>query len=160
MPLRVELQYTPPPPDVVMNLRRLVQLVEEAAESADPQGALKELNLVTGRELRLEDVLSYHSAYSLDTFVRLIAFAPPRRVASLDVSELVAIAQRIIDSVGGEDEAETAYYMALFDAQVTLPGASALLFHPPDEYDGPISDWQPTAEEVVELARRHRPIAL
>jgi hypothetical protein len=160
MPLRPALQYSLPSPHTVANLRQMVLLVEQATESADALPALKRLNAATGRELTLEDVLSYPSAYSLDTFVRLIAFAPPRRVANLQVAELVAIAQKIIDSAGGDDEAETAYYMALFDAQVTLPGASALIFHPPDDYDGPISDWQPSAEEVVELALRHRPIAL
>ena len=90
-------------------------------------------------------------------FIEIAATPEPKKVADLSRAELVDIVHRI---KAAQAESEQQYYMALFDAQVTLPAASLLLFHPPAKSRVPPNRWNPTPQEVVDLALAHTPIAL
>jgi hypothetical protein len=161
MPLRSELQYQPPTPETVQRIAALVAAIESCIESGvDASDSLASLQSTTGRQLTVDDIESYPGAYSLTDFARQLACRPPRRTPGIERAEIICIAQHIIDAVGGTDEAELLYYMELFDAQVPLPHASDLVFHPPASYAGMPSDWSPTAQEVVDLAMQYKPIAL
>jgi hypothetical protein len=161
MSLRPDLLYKRPDTDRLAQVAALVGQIEDATDARrDTESLVAHLRELTGRDLSLQDVRSYPGAYSLDTFVAQIAMPPPRRVVGLSRFELVGIAQCILNEVGDGDEAALIYYMELFDAQVSLPGASSLAFHPPADYKGPVSTWSPTADDVVDIALRHKPIAL
>jgi hypothetical protein len=77
-------------------------------------------------------------------------------------AELAEIIRRaMMSDIYPDNEA----YMAIFEANVPLPGASNLIFYPSD-YDPatntwgggrPISEYDPTAEQIVEWALASAP---
>jgi hypothetical protein len=154
------LHYRQPDPERVQRIVALVEEIEDALDSGQDTSLLfAKLAQDTGHQLTAEEIQSYPGAIDLETFARQLACRPPRRIPDIQRDELVSIVQHIHDAVAG-DEAELLYYMELFDAQVTLPSASSLVFHPPQGSRIPPSSWNPTAAEVVEIALRHKPIAL
>jgi len=76
-------------------------------------------------------------------------------MSKLNRDELIALVDKIRDRENYSEE-ETMAFAAEFDANVILPGASSLIFWPPDEerksYEGRMRDWNPTSEEVVDRA--------
>ena len=79
-------------------------------------------------------------------------------VANVTKAELAEVARRAMPSNEYFEQHEA--YMAVFDANVPLDGASNLIFYPPD-YDPatntwgggrPIREYDPTPEQIVEWA--------
>lgn len=63
-------------------------------------------------------------------------------------NELVQLVRRILADPSDD------WYIAAFERNTVLPGASDLIFHPPPELR------DATAEEIVDVALAYRPIAL
>ena len=98
----------------------------------------------------------YKAEDAEDWVRRLLLARAVRPVADVTRAELVEIVRRIAPKDGRGDEA----YMAVFDATVPRPGASNLVFYPPD-YDPSTNTWgggrsmgeyDPTPEQVVDWA--------
>ena len=76
-------------------------------------------------------------------------------MGKLTREELIDLANKIRDPEN-YSEKEISALAAEFDANVIMPGASALIFWPPEEemkdYEGRMHEWNPTSEEVVDRA--------
>ncbi len=85
---------------------------------------------------------------SVEDFANMAALPRAKYVPDLNRDELIEITKRAMNTTSWDSE----YYMELLDKNVSLSGASNLIFYPPDSYQGDISDYNPTAEEIVDLA--------
>jgi hypothetical protein len=156
--LRPELRYQPPEPRRMAQLSHLLTDIEgQLEQGGNAAAAITRFNALTGRDYVAWDFQTYYSYTSTEGFLASAAVPAPKRVPDLARAELLAILRSIRAS---KSEAEQAYYMELFDAQVTLPSASLLLFHPPKGASVDPGKWNPSEEEVVDLALAHKPIAL
>ena len=76
-------------------------------------------------------------------------------MGNLSREELIALVDKIRDRENYSEE-ESITFAAEFDENVTIPGASSLIFWPPEEerkeYEGRMRDWKPTSEQVVDRA--------
>lgn len=74
--------------------------------------------------------------------------------------ELVELSNKIINVEGTEDQIDE--WMDLFDKNVPHPNGSNLFYYP-EKYNSrkdDISEYNPTVEEVIELALAYKPITL
>ncbi len=149
-----------PPTLEEAKVRRLARLAARI-DGANPglwEDDLSEFNRVAGTSLPFEDFQGLYGAEAYEVWVRRILVGQAvRPVADVTRSELVEVVRRAMPRNG---HAEYEAYMAVFDANVPLAGASNLLFYPLD-YDAatntwgggrPIGEYDPTPEQVVEWA--------
>ncbi len=66
---------------------------------------------------------------------------------------LVPVVRRLMEGTATEEE--DARLVREFQSSVTFPGVTDLIFYPDEHFDH-----EPTAEEIVDRALAHRPIAL
>lgn len=71
-----------------------------------------------------------------------------KQINDLSREELEDIVRRAMDVASWDAE----YYMELFDKNVPMTSASNLIFNPPEQYSGNIPDYDPSPEDIVELA--------
>jgi hypothetical protein len=154
--LRAELHYRLPELSRLARLRDLLIRIESLPANAEGDD-IELFRALSGKPYTLDDIRSYNSSMTAEDFLLIAAQPAPVRFHGLSRDELADIVRRAMNS---GTEAETQYYLALFDAQVEMPTASALIYQPPDDWHGDVSDWDPTPHEVVDLALSYRPIAL
>ncbi len=124
-------------------------IMRDIAREADVGAKLQDIRRETGIEgLDRSYFESLYSHSSIEEFVSYAAQTRAKRIPGLTRIELVDIIRRAMDVTSWDAQ----YYMDLFDANVPMPSASSLIFHPPDSYEGKISDYEITAEEIVDLA--------
>lgn len=157
MDLRPEL--TPPALDQA-KVSRLAKLAAtlDGANPGDWEEDLAEFNRLAGTALLIEDFQGIHGAEDHGTWVRRILVGKAvRPVPKVTHSELVEVVRR---AMSPSDYPDHEAYMAIFDANVPLPGASNLIFYPLD-YDPatnswgggrPMGEYDPTPEQIVEWA--------
>ncbi|MFE7329396.1 hypothetical protein ACFU8W_31320 [Streptomyces sp. NPDC057565] len=151
MDLRVELM---PPPviqqrldELCREIERISDLVLSGSESADEE--IRAFNTKTGHDYAALDFAEYDESRDLVEFA-LEAARPARpRIGDITTDELVEIVRRLL--AGGP---ESDYYLRLLEANVSHPRVSDLIFHPPAELQ------DVSAEQIVGVALRYRPIAL
>jgi hypothetical protein len=124
---------------------------------------LAEFNRVAGTAFSIEDFQGIYGAEEHEDWVRRVLVRNTvRPVPDVTRAELAEIIRRA-KAQGSYPDNEA--YMAIFDANVPLPGASNLIFYPSD-YDPaintwgegrPISEYDPTPEQVVEWALASAP---
>jgi hypothetical protein len=119
---------------------------------------LAEFNRVAGTPFSIEDFQGIYGAEEHEDWVRRVLVSNAvRPVPDVTRAELAEIIRRaMVQDTFPDNEA----YMAIFDANVPLPGASNLIFYPSD-YDPatntwgggrPISEYDPSPEQIVEWA--------
>jgi hypothetical protein len=157
MELRKELSYPTLDESVVESLKTLVTKIEDALEAKDEVALemMQSFNDKTERNYDEYTFRSYYGSVSLDQFVRDALAKPEPGGVDVTREELIEIVRRAMPGQPGFSFEREAFYMELFDALVSYPSASGLITHPPD--DRPEADWDPTPEEVVEIALDHEP---
>ncbi|RAK36632.1 hypothetical protein B0I29_108222 [Actinoplanes lutulentus] len=125
-----------------MQIEQLVDRGEDAA------GAIETLNQTTGHNFGVDD---FHYRCGASDRAELVEWAcapPPVRLPDVTRDELVEIVRHILADPTDD------WYIAAFDLNTVMPGASSLIFHPPSELK------EATAEAIVNAALAYRPIAL
>ncbi|MGW9372239.1 hypothetical protein ACWGVR_19720 [Streptomyces xanthophaeus] len=151
MDLRPELL---PPPVSQQRLNELRAEVEQIAELlvARPEmadQAIEAFNAMTGHDYVALDFAEYEGSRSLKELSREAARPARPVVADITRDELVEIVRRLLTA-----STESDYYLRLLEANVSHPRLSDMVFHPSD------SPQDPSAEQIVDEALKHRPIAL
>lgn len=128
-----------------------IETIRDLLDRSDPgaAAAIAALNDATGHEYTAEELRDRCGGPELNELAAEAAAPPIRRVPGVTRDELVEIVARIIAA-----DADTDFYAALFEANVVMPGALDLIFHPPAQ----LAD--AGAEEIVDEALTYRPIAL
>jgi hypothetical protein len=141
-------------------VRRLAKYAArlDGARPGQWEEELAEFNRLAGTTLAIGDFQGIYGGEEHDTWVRRILYAQSiRPAAGVTRAELAEVVCRAMPQNG---YAECEAYMAIFDANVPLPGASNLIFYPPD-YDPatntwgggrPMGEYDPTPEQIVEWA--------
>jgi hypothetical protein len=126
---------------------------------ASPDAVAAELGAAAGVTVAADDLDGWFGSLDAEA-VATIQLTPPAhelRRLQLSRNELVEVARRFMATSESDDQANDEWWMALFDANVPHPAGSTLAFYPPSRDAG---TWNPSPEEVVELALAYRPIAL
>lgn len=158
--LRAELLPVEMSPEARAEVVRLIAAFEAILERRDAEaanGAREALCALTGHEVTEFELRTYWSAQSLESFVDRLSTRPPRRVEDITRVELVEIVRRAMPTDPAWDVRHEAYWAALFELHVTQPRASSLIYYPPDDSTA-AGAWDPTAEEVVDLALAYEPL--
>jgi hypothetical protein len=124
---------------------------------------LAEFNRVAGTAFSIEDFQGVYGAEEHEDWVRRVLVRNTvRPVLDVTLAELAEIIRRaMVQGSYSDNEA----YMAIFDANVPVPGASNLIVYPSD-YDPatntwgggrPISEYDPTPEQIVVCALASAP---
>ncbi len=136
----------------VEELSRATEGIEHllyGADRAAAEAAVAAFGEATGHDYAVSDFLGHAGARTLEEFAVEAARPACPRVPDVTRDELVAVVRRIL-----ADDADTEYYLRLFTTNVAHPAASDLIFHPPSG----LAD--ASAEQIVDAAPAHRPIAL
>jgi hypothetical protein len=119
---------------------------------------LEEFNQLAGTPLDFAMFQGIYGGEEHETWVRrLLICEAVKPEANVTRDELAEIVRRAMPQNGNPDYDA---YMAIFDANVPRPRASALIYDPPD-YDAatntwgggrPMGEYNPTPEQIVEWA--------
>lgn len=151
MNLRPEL--TPPPldPDLIARLAELADRLD-----GDPDEDLRaEFNRLAGTRVPMAEFQGISGGEDCDEYVRRVVYRTRiQAVPGVTRDELIEVVRRAMSS---PDYLLRDAYRIIFEANVARPGASNLIFYPPD-YDSStntwgggraIADYAPTPEEIV-----------
>jgi hypothetical protein len=126
----------------------ILQIEELVDRGENATAAIETLNETTGHSFGLDDFHYHCGAPDREQLVEWACAPPPVRLPDVTRDELVEIVRRIL--AGPSDD----WYIAAFECNTVMPGASDLIFHPPPDLR------DATAEEIVDAALAYRPIAL
>lgn len=162
MNLRPELM----PPQLDENKIARLSALAARIDGANPgqwEEELAEFNQLAGTDIPFEHFQGIYGGENHETWVhRLLVRQSVRPVPGVTRAELLEVIRRALPTTG---DPECEAYMAIFDVNVPMQGASNLIFYPHDHdmhsntWGGgrPINEYNPTPEEIVELAlTKHR----
>lgn len=152
MELRPELM--PPPLDgaLVTQLAKLADAIDGALPG-QYEDKLAEFNRLANASIPFRDFQGIYGAENHANWVRRLLWSQRIRPApGVTRAELIEVIRRADPRVGINDENEA--YMAIFDVNVPLPKASMLLYYPPEADGTEAKEWDPTPEQIVDLAFR------
>jgi hypothetical protein len=156
--LRPELM---PPPLEEAQVARLAALAARLDGAGPGQGEedLAEFNRLAGTAIPIEEFQGISWGEDDEDWVRRVLYSRSiKPVADVTRAELAEVVRRAMPT--NEYFPQHEGYMAVFDANVPLDGASNLIFYPPD-YDPktntwgggrPIGEYDPTPEQIVAWA--------
>ena len=152
-----KFKVSAPESSKVQNILSLARQIEAAIESEkDCDALLAEMKRLTGGELYDREFFrNLYKHTDLERFAVQAAYSPATKRLNITRDELVEVMQLAMGNIG---EPSFDYYLALFDANIAMPGASNLLFYLPDDW--PYSSDEPSAEEIVDYALAYKIIAL
>jgi hypothetical protein len=150
----------PPPLDesLVARLAKLAARLD-GARPGQWEDDLAEFNRLAGTSIPFEQFQGIYGGEDHEDYVRRVLYY--QRItpaAGVTRAELAEVVRRAMPQNEFFDQHEA--YMAVFDANVPLQGASNLIFYPPD-YDAgtntwgggrPMGEYEPTPEQIVEWA--------
>jgi len=158
MELRPELM--PPVLDETL-VARLAKLAAglDGARPGQWEDDLAEFNRLAGTSIPFEEFQGIYGGEDHEDYVRRVLFYRLiKPVPDVTRAELAEVVRRAMPTNEFFDQHEA--YMAVFDANVPLEGASNLIFYPPD-YNRATNTWgegrsigeyDPTPEQIVEWA--------
>jgi len=158
MDLRPELM--PPALDEAL-VARLAELAAglDGAHPGQWEDDLAEFNRLAGTNIPFEEFQGIYGGEEHEDYVRrLLYYRLIKPVPDVTRAELAEVVRRAMPTNEFSDQHEA--YMAIFDANVPLEGASNLIFYPPD-YDPatntwgggrPMGEYEATPEQIVEWA--------
>lgn len=141
-------------------IERLATLAAQidGARPGEWEDHLPEFNRLAGTQLEFHDFQGIYGAEEHIEWVRrMVNGKSVRPVADVTREELIEVVRRAMPQ-NGHPDAEA--YLAIFDANVSRPKASNLIFYPAD-YDPdtntwgggrPMGEYDPTPEEIVDSA--------
>jgi hypothetical protein len=151
MHLREELRYKAPSENKVIEI---IELANEITIAIDLDHDVSEKILLLSKLLGhglydLDYFSTLHCHSSVEEFAEDAAGTYASHVVDITKQELVEILRLARDS----DRKASIYYRNLFDANVPLVNASALLYRPQNyKYGDDISEYKPLIEDLVEIA--------
>jgi hypothetical protein len=147
--LRDALRHRPVTPERRLAIAEAVLQIEQLVDRGeDVTVAIETLNEMTGHSFGPDDFHYHCGAPDREELVEQACAPPPVRLPDVTRNELVEIVRRILADPTDD------WYIAAFESNTEMPGASGLIFYPPPELGNA------TAEEIVDAALAHRPIAL
>ncbi|MGE3808444.1 MAG: hypothetical protein AB7K24_27590 [Gemmataceae bacterium] len=155
MELRPELM----PP--ALDERLVARLAKLAAHlDGDPDEDIRaEFNRLAGTDIPMAEFQGIYGGEDHEDYVRrVLCYQQIKPTLGVTQAELVEVVRRAMPTNEFFDQHEA--YMAVFDANVPLNGASNLIFYPPDYDVGtntwgggrPMGEYDPTPEQIVEWA--------
>lgn len=156
MVLRESLVFKPSSRGDVAEIEKVARdILNEIDQGAAPSASeavaerIRAFNAMTGREYTFDFFRTLHCAMSVGEFAEEAATLVPVRVPDITRAELIEIVRLAMTS----EHPANVYYMALFDRNVPMPGASNLIFWPENWETGQdVSGYDPTPEEIVDAA--------
>ncbi|MGI5238612.1 hypothetical protein [Dactylosporangium sp. CA-139066] len=149
MELRDALVRRPVMPERRAAIAEAILRIEELVDrGGDATAAVETLNEMTGHSFGLDEFRYHREAPDPEALIEWACAPPPVRLPDVARDELVEIVRRILADPTND------WYIEAFERNTVMPGASGLIFHPPAELRAA------TAEEIVDAALAHRPIAL
>jgi hypothetical protein len=156
--LRPELM---PPPLDETKVARLAGLAAclDGARPGQWEDDLAEFNQLAGTAILIEEFQGIYCGEDYEDWARRVLYQQCiKPAANVTRAELAEVVRRAMPT--NEYFARHEAYMAVFDANVRLTGASNLIFYPPDfdertnTWGGgrPIGEYDPTPEQIVEWA--------
>jgi len=147
--LRDALRRRPVTPERRVAIGEAILHVEALVERGeDATAAIETLNETTGHSFGLDDFDHRCGAPERQQLIEWACVPPPLRLRDVTRDELVEIVRRILADPTDD------WYIAAFERNTVMPGASGLIFYPPPELR------DATAEDIVDAALAYRPIAL
>jgi hypothetical protein len=147
--LRDALRRRPVTPERRVAIRAAMLHIEELVDRGeDATAAIETLNATTGHSFGLDDFRYRCGAPDREQLVEMACAPPPVRLPDVTRDELVEVVRRILADPTDD------WYIAAFENNTVMPGASSLIFYPPPDLR------VATAEEIVDAALAYRPIAL
>jgi hypothetical protein len=129
---------------------RAIERITGMIERGEPTDAVvAAFNEHCGHRYLAADFAEYWASRSLGEFALEAARPVAPRIADITRDELAELVRRIQAA-----DADTDYYLGLFIANVPHPEAADLIFWPPPGLA------HASADQIVDAALRHRPIAL
>jgi hypothetical protein len=142
----------------VAHLARLAARLD-GARPGEWEDDLVEFNRLAGTAIPIEEFQGIYGAEDHEDWVRRVLYYKCiKPAAGVTRAELTEVVRRAMST--DVDFRQREAYMAVFDANVPLDGASNLIFYPPD-YDPktntwgsgrPICEYEPTPEQIVDWA--------
>ncbi len=149
MELRGVLQRQPVMPGLRDAVAAAVLQIEQlVARGEDSTAAIEALNKTTGHSFEADHFRYYCGQPDQAALIEQASTPPPVRLPDITRDELIEVVRRILADPTDD------WYVAAFDLNTVMPGASGLIFHPPSELANA------TAEAIVDAALAYRPIAL
>ena len=155
MELRPELM--PPALDEAL-VARLAELAAQLDGDPD-EDKRAEFNRLAGTDIPMQEFQGIYGGEDHEDYVRrVLYYRLIKSAGGVTRAELAEVVRRAMPQNEFIDQHEG--YMAVFDANVPLEGASNLIFYPPD-YDPATNTWgggrtmgkyNPTPEQIVEWA--------
>ncbi|MEU4222070.1 hypothetical protein [Actinoplanes sp. NPDC026623] len=149
MELRDALRRRPVTPERRIAVGAAVLRIEQlVSRGEDATAAIETLNETTGHSFGVDDFHHHCGAPGREELVEWACAPPPVRLPDVTRDELVEIVRRIL-----ADPADD-WYIAAFELNTVMPGASGLIFNPLSGLG------DATADVIVDAALAYRPIAL
>lgn len=133
--------------ELCAEVERIAGLLVSRPEVADE--AIAAFNAMTGHEYGACDFAGYAGSRSSEEFAREAARPARPVIADISRGELVEIVRRLLMA-----SPESDYYLRLLEANLSHPRVSDLVFHSLHALQ------DASAEQIVDEALKHRPIAL
>lgn len=150
MDLRPELLPLPVAPQRLQEISREIEKISHLLDNHEPaEAAIAAFNEMTGHDYDAYKFAHYWRSCGLEDFAKEAARPAHPRVPDITRDELVEIVRRLQTA-----DPETDYYLRLLAANVACPDVSGLIYWPPAELR------DASAEQIVDAALSHRPIAL
>jgi hypothetical protein len=158
MDLQPELMPPPLDESLVARLAKLAARLD-SARPGQWEDDLAEFNRLAGTSIPFEQFQGIYGGEDHEDYVRRVLYYQRiKTAAGVTQTELAEVVRRAMPQNEFFDQHEA--YMAVFDANVPLQGASNLILYPPD-YDAgtntwgggrPMGEYEPTPEQIVEWA--------
>ncbi len=154
MELRPELPPPPVSPERIDELSAEIERICDLLERRPPDAgraasAIAGFNAMTGHAYAASDFAEYYESRNLEDFALEAARPAWPRVPDITRDELAEVTERILDDPAGPD---CPCYLLILQANVPHPAIANLIFWP-------AAGTEPTAEEILDQALSHRPIA-
>lgn len=112
----------------------ITQIEQLVNHGEDTTAAIETLNEITGHGFEVDDFSYSCGAPDRAELIELACTPPPVRLPDVTRDELVEIVRRILADPTDD------WYIAAFDLNTVMPGASGLIFHPPSELANATAD--------------------
>ena len=148
---------TPPEFSKIQEIISLAKSIEIAIDNdKNCDELLSQISRITQRNFYDRDYFSnLYKHTSIEDFAASAAYPSPMKIPNVSRDDLIEIMQLAMDNIV---DPSLEYYLGLFDINVTMPGASNILFHLPDDW--PHSHDEPSAKEIVDYVLAYEAIAL
>ena len=130
-----------------------ILLIERSIQENSPRVLfyIRTFSAFTGRDYDYTWFKSFRDTVTIEEFVAEASQPPPKRYADITTEELIEIVRRALPGDESFEAEHASFYVELFEANVNMRNAGDLLYFPPP-WKSQNMAWNPTPEEIVEIA--------